>query len=255
MRMIKLGGRAQSDSRLTTLVREAFIRSSGKLCIVHGGGDEVSALQKALGKTPQFFEGRRVTSDDDLTLLRMVLSGLVNKRLVNAFQREGVPTIGISGEDGALIRALPIEDRSMGAVGVTDGVNAKLLETIISAHYMPVISPLGYDQSRRGPGVLNINGDDAAAALAIGARATELLFVSDVAGVTEADGTVVGSLETTDIARMKTDGVVRGGMSAKLDAARAALEGGVAKVRISDLEGIMDETRGTTMKLSAPAAK
>ncbi len=255
MRVIKIGGRAQGDRRLVKLVKEAFIRSGGKLCIVHGGGDEVSSLQAELGGSPRFAEGRRITSPSDLRLLRMVLSGLINKRLVNAFLHEGIPTVGLSGEDGALIRARPTSDASLGAVGIPEEVNAKLVQIIVSSHYMPVISPLGYDQSNGDPGVLNINGDDAAAAIAAAIKATELLFVSDVSGVSADDGTVLSSLESAESARLIKAGTVRGGMAAKLWAAQAALSGGVATVRISDLEGIMDDTRGTTINHSASETK
>ncbi len=255
MRVIKVGGRAQGDRKLMRLVKEAFIRSSGRICIVHGGGDEVSSLQTQLGGNARFAEGRRITGPDDLRILRMVLSGLVNKRLVNAFLREGIPTIGLSGEDGALIRARRTSDESLGAVGVPEEVNAKLLEMIFSSHYMPVISPVGYDQSNADPGVLNINGDDAAAAIAAGVKAKDLLFVSDVSGVIADDGETFSSLDSGEITRLTKTGTVRGGMAAKLDAAQTALAGGVTTVRICDMEGIMDETRGTKITNSVSETK
>src|ERR1700681_1907512 len=99
MRVAKIGGRAQGDPDLAPILREAWEASPGKLCIVHGGGDEVSAMQRALGREAVFVGGRRVTSEEDLELLRMVLSGVVNKRLVNALVTGGLPAGGVSGED------------------------------------------------------------------------------------------------------------------------------------------------------------
>jgi len=250
MRVIKLGGRAQNDPRLPGIVGERRDRDGGKLCIVHGGGDEISVLQTALGRTPKFIEGRRVTTADDLQLLRMVLSGVINKRLVNAFVRAGVQSLGLSGEDGKLISARRGADTSLGTVGIPASVNSELLELLITAGYMPVISPVGYDPENAETGALNVNGDDAAAAIAAALGADELLFVADVEGVKNQDGNLIRTIASPDIGRLIADGTALGGMAAKLDAARTALNCGVDRVRISDLEGIMDESRGTAVKSS-----
>ena len=93
MRVVKIGGRAQGDPCLATTLREAWDAEPGELCVVHGGGDEMSAMQRALGREPAFVGGRRVTSEGDLELLRMVLSGVVNKRLVNALVAAGLPAV------------------------------------------------------------------------------------------------------------------------------------------------------------------
>src|SRR2546428_12919026 len=103
MRVVKIGGRAQSDPRLATVIRYAWSAMPGQLCIVHGGGDEMSAMQRALGREAVFIGGRRVTSKGDLGGLRMVLSGGVDKRMVNTFVAAGPPAGGFSGGDGALI--------------------------------------------------------------------------------------------------------------------------------------------------------
>jgi acetylglutamate kinase len=254
MRVIKLGGRAQNDPRLPGLIGARRDRDGGRLCVVHGGGDEISALQTALGRKPKFIDGRRVTTVDDLQLLRMVLSGVINKRLVNAFVRAGVQSLGLSGEDGKLISAGRGADVSLGSVGIPASVNAELLETLISAGYMPVISPVGYDPENAETGALNVNGDDAAAAIAAALGADELLFVADVEGVMSQDGSLIKAIDSPDIGRLVVDGTARGGMAAKLDAARTALNSGVEHVRISDLEGIMDESRGTTVNSSSGVA-
>lgn len=254
MRVIKLGGRAQSDPRLPLLIRNAWNRAGGRICVVHGGGDEITALQAALGKKPAFVDGRRITNADDLQLLRMTLSGVINKRLVSALNRAGVPSLGISGEDGQLITARRGAFPDLGAVGIPEGVNSTLLESIITAGYMPVISPVATDLSESEIGALNVNGDDAAAAIAEALGAAELLFVADVKGVMSGDA-LLSSICASQIAQLTANGIVRAGMAAKLDAARNALAGGVERVRISDLEGILDESRGTTINPPAVEAR
>lgn len=247
MRVVKLGGRAQNDERLAGLIHDAWKHASGDLCIVHGGGDEITALQVALGKKPTFVNGRRVTTTDDLQLLRMVLSGVINKRLVSAFTAAGIPAVGLSGEDGKLISARqPLSGEEMfglGAVGIPQTVNASLLKSLTSCGYMPVVSPVGSSLGPSG-GALNVNGDDAAAAIASATQADELLFVADVEGVLNGSA-LIATLGLDEVPRLVENGTIRGGMTAKLDAAKTAMAGGVGRVRISDLEGIMNEDRGT----------
>ena len=113
--------------------------------VVHGGGDEVSALQRRLGMTPTFHGGRRVTTTDDLEIVRMVLSGRANKRLVAAFVGAGVRAVGISGEDDGLLRARATSRETLGDVGEPSRVDARLLELLVNAGYVPVVSPLGRD--------------------------------------------------------------------------------------------------------------
>jgi acetylglutamate kinase len=256
--VIKLGGRAQNDPDLPTAIAGAWKNAGGKLCVVHGGGDEITALQVALGKKPAFVNGRRVTTPDDIQLLRMVLSGVINKRLVSAFGKFGIPALGLSGEDGKIIVAhRPKSDEKMfelGSVGIPEAVNAKLLRAVMKEGYLPVISPVAGDGSASETGALNVNGDDAAAAIAVALAASELLFVADVSGVMS-DGELIDSIDLGEVGELVTNGTVRGGMTAKLDAARTALEGGVKRVRISDLGGIMDEKRGTTVTALAGKAK
>lgn len=257
MKVVKLGGRAQSDPGLARALHHAWRRESGNLCVVHGGGDEITALQVALGKKPTFVNGRRVTTADDLQLLRMVLSGMINKRLVSAFGNAGIPAVGLSGEDGRLLVARrPRESDEMfglGAVGIPEKVNAGLLNCVMAAGYLPVISPVGSDDSPSETGALNVNGDDAAASIASALGATELLFVADVRGVLS-DDDLIASVTLAEVGKLVKAGVVRGGMTAKLDAAKTALAGGVARVRISDMEGIMDEERGTIVTAVEPEA-
>jgi acetylglutamate kinase len=245
MRVVKIGGRTQTDPRLINILREAWNLSPGDLCVVHGGGDEVSAMQSALGREPVFIGGRRLTSEEDLELLRMVLSGAVNKRLVNAMVAAGLPAVGISGEDGGLIGAELIDAASLGFAGQPVAIKADLLCTLLNAGYLPVISPVGYDAGSENGGPLNVNGDDAAAAIASALEADELILIADVEGVLDGEGELVSSLSTEAAREMAANGIVVGGMSAKLESAEAALIAGVARVRICDLAGLGDRERGT----------
>jgi acetylglutamate kinase len=255
MLVIKLGGRAQGDPRLPELIRSSRADAQGRFVVVHGGGDEISALQTALGRKPHFIDGRRVTTADDLQVLRMVLSGAINKRLVSAFNHSGVPAVGLSGEDGQLIGARSAAQKPLGEVGIPERINVELLTAVVGAGYLPVISPVGYDLEAGEAGALNVNGDDAAAAIAAALGAEELLFVADVEGVLDSTGAVLEVVDSSEIAQLVQSGVAKGGMNAKLDAARTALGAGVGKVRITDLAGITDLNRGTTITLSPVTVK
>ncbi len=246
-RVVKVGGRPQSDPRLAAIVASCWSRDAGSVVLVHGGGDEVSALQSALGGASTFVEGRRVTTAKDIELVRMALSGSANKRLVATLVECGIEAVGLSGEDAGLISAAPMDAARLGYVGVPRTVNVAFLKHLLSGGYMPVISPVSRDASGTLGAALNVNGDDAAAAIAAALGAAELLLVADVPGVMR-DGDVIPSL-TPDAARaLIADGVAAGGMQAKLQAALNALAGGVPQVRISDLVAIDDPDRGTVLR-------
>jgi acetylglutamate kinase len=241
-RVIKIGGRPQSDPSLAALVAEAWDAVRG-MVIVHGGGDEVSALQNRLGLTAQFVDGRRVTSAQDVELVRMALSGTANKRLVSSLVREGVRAVGLSGEDASLIAATPAQG-DLGHVGEPQRINNSLLEHLIDGGYLPVISPVSRNIGHELGPALNVNADDAAAAIASAIAASELTIVSDVPGVM-VDGDTAASLTLAQALALLADGRASGGMRAKLSAAVAAVEGGVSSVRITDLSGITDRECGT----------
>lgn len=245
-RVIKVGGRPQSDPSLPLALLGAHRASPGSLVVVHGGGDEVSALQRLHGAESQFKGGRRVTSQLDLEIIRMALSGAANKRLVSALVAAGVPALGLSGEDAALLSASPIDPEQYGFVGTPTEVNVGLLQYLMAAGYLPVLSPVSRSTDASVSLVLNVNGDDAAARVATAINAKELLLVSDVAGVL-VDGTAITALGADDAQRLIDDGTAHGGMSAKLQAALAALEGGVERVRISDIAAIEQLDRGTLL--------
>jgi acetylglutamate kinase len=249
---VKIGGRAQGDPQVITQLAAASGRGES-LVIVHGGGDEVSTLQRRLGLEPQFRGGRRVTSVEDLEIVRMVLSGATNKRLVAQLLSAGVRAVGLSGEDAALLMA-HIMDPDFGRVGGAITAHPELLTHLWSGGFIPVVSPLGRDADDPQGGGLNVNGDDAAAAIAAALGADELLLVADVAGVLDDTGAVIAELDGATAQALVASGVAKGGMAAKLEAGALALRGGVRRVRIGNLRAITDASAGTRLVLSPVSA-
>jgi acetylglutamate kinase len=251
IRVVKIGGRAQQAAALIPALASAWRATPGALVVVHGGGDEVTTLQRAMGRDPQFIDGRRVTTEDDIAILRMTLSGVVNKRIVAPLVADGIPAVGISGEDAGLLSAEPIDAATMGRAGEPSHANVHLIRHLLQGGFLPVISPLARDARSDSGDALNVNGDDAAAAIAAALHATELLLIADVPGVLD-HGDVVASLDADRMRALVTAGTVTAGMIAKLEASHRALAGGVARVRIGDLAAIADASRGT--RIVAPTA-
>jgi len=245
-RVIKLGGRAQGDPALPAAIANA-VRAGARVVVVHGGGDEVTQLQRQMGIEPTFHNGRRVTTEGDLALVRMVLSGLVNKRLVGAFAGAGVKAVGISGEDGGLLTCRLFGDGVLGVVGEPDVVEPSVLTALLDRGFTPVVSPLGRFADGQG---CNVNGDDAAAAIAVALGADELLLVADVPGVLDAKGARIPQLDGDGMSALIASGAAKGGMIAKLESARLTLDRGVARVRIGDFAAIGDASAGTTLHLA-----
>lgn len=243
-RVIKVGGRVQSDPRLPGAIATAWRESKGNLIVVHGGGDEISTLQRVLGHQPEFTGGRRITAAHDLEVLRMALSGSSNKRLVSALVNVGVPAIGLSGEDAGLITAARAVPATLGHVGMPSAVRTSLLHMLLREGYLPVISPLSRSDVDGAP--LNVNGDDAASAIAVAVGAVDLLLVADVAGVIDRSA-VLDSLDADGARAMIAAGSAGGGMAAKLEAALHALHSNVRSVRIGGLDAIADPAAGTSI--------
>lgn len=246
MRVIKVGGRPQLDPALPGALAAAHRTAPGSLIVVHGGGDEVSTLQRLHGSTSQFTGGRRITSALDLEIIRMALSGSANKRLTSALNDQGVAALGLSGEDAGLLGATPLDREQFGFVGTPSAVNVTLLRHVLAGGYLPVLSPVSRSNDLATGSTLNVNGDDAAAAIAVALGAEELLLVSDVEGVL-VNGAPVAQLDAEVAQQLIDDGTAAGGMGAKLQAAIRALEGGVARVRISDIAAIESLDRGTVL--------
>lgn len=216
------------------------------MIVVHGGGDEVSTLQRHYGVVAQFSGGRRVTSALDIDIIRMALSGSANKRLVAALNDVGIAAVGLSGEDAGLLRATPMDRARFGFVGTPSGVNERFVRHLLAGGYLPVLSPVSRSDEPEAGSTLNVNGDDAASAVAVALAAEELLLVSDVEGV-QVNGFALARLDADEAQRLVQNGTAAGGMAAKLEAALAALEGGVGRVRISDIAAIGQSDRGTVL--------
>ena len=245
--VIKVGGRAQEDDSLIARLAERWNAAPGSFCLVHGGAAEIDRLQRRLGGTPTFVNGRRVTTDGDIEIVRMALSATANKRLVAGLCAAGVPAVGISGEDASLLLASPTADAALGRVGSPAEVRASLLRVLLAGGFLPVIAPLGTSTSPGG-GTLNVNGDDAGAAIAVAMGAGELLFVTDVPGVRRGT-TVMPSLASDEALALIVSGDATGGMLVKIEGALAALGRGVTRVRIGDVASISDVSMGTTLFL------
>ena len=244
LHVVKVGGRAQLDAALPDLLAAAWNAAPGALCVVHGGAVEIDRLQRALGGTPRFVGGRRVTSAEDVDTVRMALA-LANRRLVAALASRGVPAVGVSGEDARILEA-DVLDPALGRVGVPRRVDAGLLHVLLASGYLPVVAPLAC--APEGAVGLNVNGDDAAAAIAAALGAAELLYVSDVDGVRR-DGLTLESLGAEEAAAMIADGSAAGGMAVKLETALVALGAGTQRVRIGGVAAIADRTVGTTLTM------
>jgi acetylglutamate kinase len=250
MRVLKVGGRPQSDARLIPAIIQAWNDAPGELVLVHGGGDELSTLMREMGREPTFVGGRRVTDPADLDLVRMVLSGLANKRLVSGLARVGA--VGISGEDAGLLVATLADGGAMGRVGTPASADVRILRTLLAAGHLPVVSPVA--RAAEDGGAYNVNGDDAAAALAVALGAEELVLVSDVPAVL-ADGRPVLHLDATAARTLIDTGVASGGMAAKLEAALLCLSRGVPRVRVGDITTIASPTAGTVLSASPVPAQ
>ncbi|MEM1353204.1 MAG: acetylglutamate kinase [Pseudomonadota bacterium] len=231
--VIKLGGNAMgSDAAMDEFARDVVLmRHVGvKPVIVHGGGPMINSMLERLQIKSDFVDGKRVTDEATMDVVEMVLSGLVNKRIVQAINRQGGRAVGISGKDAGLIRCAQT-DPALGLVGTPDRVNPQLLEDLARAEYIPVIAPLG---SGTDGETYNINGDTAAGAIASALQADRLMLLTDVDGVMNAAGAVLTDLTAAQIKEMTEEGTIAGGMIPKTQTALDALAAGVRAVVILD---------------------
>lgn len=249
-RIVKIGGNRADDGDWIREVAAGIASSAVPTVLVHGGGKDVTELQRALGIEPEWREGLRITTPRVLEVVRMVLSGSVNKRWVAALLDAGVDAVGVSGEDGGLLRGAISHGGALGRTGELVSVRTELLETWLAQGITPVVSPV-----TRGPDGdgLNTNADDAAAGVAAWMGAAELLFVSDVPGV-KAGGAWVDSLDAQDAASLLESGEAAGGMRPKLRAAMRARAAGVGRVRIGAVEMLTDDGAGTRIEITRETA-
>jgi acetylglutamate kinase len=246
IRVVKIGGNELDRPSWVAECARA-LHGAGPIVVVHGGGRAVTEWSQRLGLPVEKRDGMRVTTPEIAELVEMVLSGPINRVLVGALRAAGLDAIGLSGVDGGLLTARLRAD--LGEVGEIVSVRGSLLQSLLLAGITPVVAPVA--PSGEAPTrPLNVNADQAAAAIAAALDAQELLFVSDVPGVT-VDGITQPTLAAAEIEQMIEGGVATGGMAAKLRAAGLALGAGVRAVRIGDL-GMLEHATAGTRLLAAP---
>ncbi len=231
--VIKLGGHAMgSDAAMESFARDVVLmRQVGvNPVIVHGGGPMINAMLEKLDIRSEFVDGKRVTDAATVEVVEMVLSGVVNKRIVQAIGQQGGQAVGLSGKDAHLITCDQTHS-DLGFVGTPSEVDPTILRGLFDQNIVPVIAPLG---SGRNGETFNINGDTAAGAVAAALTADRLLLLTDVAGVKDAGGDLIPELAASDIPALIKDGTIAGGMIPKTETALHALAGGVRGVVILD---------------------
>lgn len=243
-RVVKIGGAALADDEWLALFARRVAEAGEPTVVVHGGGPDINALSEKLGQTFGWSNGRRVTSPELLDTARLVLSGRLNKRITSALVGAGADAIGLSGEDGGLVRARPVEGGAIGHVGEVESVRAELLEWLMTRRLVPVVSPISRGPDGAG---LNVNADEVAGAVAAALAVPELLFITDVAGVLDG-GVVRPELSVAEARALIESSAANGGMAVKLNAAMQALAMGVAAVRIGTFATLLDGNAGTRIR-------
>ena len=232
--VVKIGGAALDNPAVLRKCAHAIVELAGdghQVAVIHGGGVELTRTMERLGKKSEFINGLRVTDAETRDMALMVLAGMVNKRLVSAIGAAGKPAIGLCGGDGGTVRARKKESNGcdLGYVGEICAVEPRWIQAIWGQGGIPVISSLAVGALGE---YYNVNADQMAAACAVACQASALIFLTDVAGVKDADGAVIRWLDLNQIAALVETSVVQGGMLPKLEACRHALSKGVGRVRI-----------------------
>ena len=231
--VIKLGGHAMgSDEAMESFANDVVLmRQVGvNPVVVHGGGPMINDMLTRLDIQSEFVNGKRVTDAATMNVVEMVLSGVVNKRIVQAINRAGARAVGLSGKDANLM-ICDQTDPQLGLVGTPAQMDPSILHTLFEKAMIPVIAPLG---AGRNGETFNINGDTAAGAIAGALKADRLLLLTDVSGVKNADGEVVTDLTADQIRALTQEGVIAGGMIPKTETALDAIASGVRAVVILD---------------------
>lgn len=231
--VIKLGGHAMgSDAGMESFARDVVLMQQVGVnpVIVHGGGPMINEMLGRLDIKSEFVNGKRVTDAATVEVVEMVLSGRVNKRIVQAINAQGGTAVGLSGKDANLM-ICDQTDPDLGFVGTPAEMNPDFLRSLASSNVIPVIAPLG---TGRNGETFNINGDTAAGAIAASLNADRLLLLTDVSGVKDAKGDVLTELSAAQIRDLTADGTIAGGMIPKTETALTAIAGGVRAVVILD---------------------
>jgi acetylglutamate kinase len=253
--VIKYGGHAMTDEELRAsfAVDVVLLKYIGlRPVIVHGGGPQIERTLKRLGIESTFVKGLRVTDDATMEVVEMVLGGSVNREIVELIQRGGGQAMGLTGNDG---RMLLVRRRAeLGRVGEVVAVDPAAIKAASDAGFIPVIAPIGVDAH----GVThNVNADEAAGAIARALQAEKFILLTDVEGVRDAGGRLIGQLTEPEVKKMLAEGTIQGGMIPKVECCLDALRGGVARAHIVDgrvlhailLEIFTDSGIGTLLTL------
>lgn len=241
--VVKYGGNAMTEERL----KESFARDMVLLklvgmnpVVVHGGGPHISGLLKQIGKQSEFVQGMRVTDEETLDVVEMVLGGLVNQEIVSLINRSGGRAVGLTGKDGAFIRArkLLLKDANdedgwidIGQVGEVESIDPELIELLNGRNFIPVIAPLGFGDDGEA---FNINADLVAGKLAEVLKAEKLILLTNTAGVLDRNGGVLTGLTAQTVDGYIADGTISGGMLPKVGCALDAVKNGVKTAHIID---------------------
>ena len=231
--VIKFGGHAMGDDgAMASFARDiVLMRQVGvNPVVVHGGGPMINDMLRRLDIQSEFVNGKRVTDTATVEVVEAVLSGTVNKSIVQAINTEGGRAVGLSGKDSNLM-ICDQTDPALGFVGTPSKMDPSVLRTLTESEIIPVIAPLG---AGRDGETYNVNGDNAAGAIAASLNADRLLLLTDVAGVQDKDGGVLTELTPDQIRDLIDDGTIAGGMIPKAETALDAIEGGVRAVVILD---------------------
>jgi acetylglutamate kinase len=257
--VIKYGGHAMTDEglRASFAVDVVLLKYIGlKPVIVHGGGPQIERTLGRLGIESSFVNGLRVTDDATMEVVEMVLGGTVNREIVELVQRGGGQAIGLTGNDGRMLRVQKRE--KLGRVGEVVAVDPAPLRAATESGFIPVVAPIGVDAN----GVThNVNADEAAGAIARALQAEKLILLTDVEGVKDANGRLIGQLAEPEVKDLVAAGTIAGGMIPKVECCLDALRGGVSRAHIVDgrilhailLEIFTDGGVGTLLTLRDPS--
>jgi acetylglutamate kinase len=232
--VVKIGGAALEDKSILQKCAHAVVQltqDGHQVAVVHGGGSALTRTLALLGKKSDFINGLRVTDAETRDVALMVLAGIVNKSLVAAIALAGQPAVGLCGGDGSAFRARKKQDREhdLGFVGEICFSEPRWIRAIWAEGGIPVLSSVALGADGQ---YYNVNADQMAAACAIACQADALIFLTDVSGVKQADGSVIPWLNTKEVAGLIQESVISGGMLPKLEACTDALRRGVGRVRI-----------------------
>jgi len=253
--VVKYGGNAMINEQLKQQVMEDIVLLwliGVKVVLVHGGGPEINEMMDRLGKKPVFVDGLRVTDQETMDIVQMVLAGKVNKTLVNLLEMKGGKAVGLSGMDGRLLQC-DVKDERLGFVGEIKKVHIDPVTDLLDRGYIPVVSTVGCDKQGNA---YNINGDTAAAYIAGALSAQNLIMMTDIAGVLRDKddvSTLIPEISLADLSALREQGVITGGMLPKVECCATALSRGVRNVVIMDgrvphsilMELLTDEGAGT----------